>query len=642
MSSDLFQYFMTAKNLSKNNLEDISYIFNKNFYVKQSILELFISEINSYIEKHKVKISEINKDNVLKILSDYYDKYLINTFNPKLFFTYFMSYKSLLTLNIENINNLKKLFEKITIQNVKKYNENLYYNNPLNYQYLNEINNNKSIDIHSLTNKVNTVINILTQGNRINLSLPTIGIIYSADTNKNIKTITGFMSKLVNMKSNENITEHISLKSLNLGTTLTDILFKIKNYNEKNPIRTSFKNTIDNININLVDLLTVKIDNKLSKNSRKIKSEYIIPYKINTKKNINDIIQFDKNDYDKYRKISDLFDKNNAIVNYVLTHIKSNSLDKKNHKNVLACYLFYIIKLTFDIYNAYIDKIDDFLREIIESRNKAFIDLNIKEAFEYTSLLKTSTYKLKLILLNNFYNLFLPTQILQGSYGMKLNDYGCYIAESILIGDNQIIINDYPFIINSNSKIKGDKVKLQKFILNILYDYDIYDKTNILEIGGKINDFDLMKQTLQILLNYYKNMEIINSFNLFIVDLLYKNWKVDNIVPYEIISDVISLNKMNTSLFTNSILLKYEESIDKCVYYINIILDIRKRQKENVNDINLKNLENINMLCYIFYNMKCLAIISYVKNSFININLKNKLLEELLFKKNKYEKFLSK
>ena len=650
-----YNYFMTAKNISRNELNNVSYIFNKNLYYKKSILEMYRKEINEYIENNKIKIYEIEiKNSILSNLSQLYSRYLIEELNPKLFFTYFLDYKLQLLDNINNIDTLKKIFETISKKNIEDYNEKLLFMNPLNNHYMSKINDS---DIESIIDKkyinlyhsnntkfisnITKCILILIQGNYINLSLPSIGIIYNNLNNKNIKyTIVDFICKIVNIKEDnfKSICSNISFKDLDLGTYICDILFK---YNTNKPIVTTFKNMINNININIVDILTIKIKNKLSKNSRVVKSEYIIQYKYIEKKNKDDIILLDKNDYNKFRKTKDLVEKNNNIIIYVLNQINNDytKLDTPTYKNVLACYLFYIINLTTEIYNLYIDKIDDILKQLIQSEHNIFKDLNIEEAFNYTSLLKKSIYKFKLILLNNFHSFFLPTQILSGSYGMKINEYGSYIPESILINDNQFIKDNYPFYVNENNIICNPN-NLKKYILNISYKNDIYDKKNILEFGANIYDFELMKKSILILLHYYENLKIKNSFNLFIINLLYDNWKIKSILPIEITNDIISLDKYNKIFFENNILLKYENSIQKCVYYITAILNIRDKIKTNVNNIELTRLESINLLSYVFYNIRCLTIISYVKNSFIDINLKNKILEQLLNKKSKYEELL--
>ena len=652
-----YNYFMSAKNISKHDLNNVSYIFNKNLYNKKSILEMYRKEINEYIENNKIKIYEIEvKNSILSNLSQIYNRYLIEELNPKLFFTYFLDYKVQLINNINNIDALKKIFESITKKNIEDYNDKLLFLNPLNNHYLNKINNS---DIESIIDKkyinlyhsnntkfisdINKCIQILIQGNYINLSLPSIGIIYNNINDKSIKhTIVNFICKIVSIKEDnyKSICSNISFKDLDLGTNITDILFK---YNTNKPIVLTFKNMINNININIVDILTIKIKNKSLKNSRVIKSEFIIPYKNIDKKDKDDVVLLEKNDYERIKKVKDLIEKNNNIIIYVLNKINNdyNKLNVTNYKNVFACYLFYIINLTTEIYNLYIDKIDDILKQLIQSEHNLFKDLNIIEAFNYTSLLKKSVYKFKLILLNNFHSFFLPTQILNGSYGMKINEYGSYIPESLLFNDNQFIKDNYPFYVNDNH-IACNPNSLKKYILNINYKNDIYDKKNILEMGANIYDFELMKKTILILLHYYDNLKIKNSFNLFIINLLYENWKVKSILPMEITKDIISLDKYNKIFFENNILLKYEDSIQKCVYYITTVLNIRDKIKSNVDNTDLTRLESINLMCYVFYNIRCLTIISYVKNSFIDINLKNKILEQLINKKNKYEELLPK
>ena len=665
-----FQYFVTSKNLSKTNLEDISYIFNKNGFLKKSILELYRSEINEYIKENKIRLSNIN-NLILKKLSENYDTYLIHNLNPKLFFDFFIVYRNILKNNVNSINKLKNIFETLSKQNLENYNEKLSFLNPLNMDYINLLNNGNNFKLDSkFTNLyfknnvhsvlyLNNIIDILTQGNIINLSLPSVGIIY-----KNLALYNGYLNKYDNLKIN-NFTDFIQVlikikdkdsafidnipfKSIDIGSTIVDILFNIRGNNYSPSLKQTFKNMIDNISFDLNEIFIDNRVNNKGKNVKILKMEFIIPYKINLKKNKDDITELEQTDINKYKKLKDLIDKNNDIFTYVLKKIYHNKgegikiMNTKNYKNVLACYLFYIINLTSEICNLYVDKIDNILKEIIESKSEKFKFLNIKGAFDYTSLLKKSLWKFRLILWNNFYQMFLPTSFMEGNYGMKMNEFGCYIPEGSFFGDNADIIEKYPFTYSSNSDLKviGNDINIKNFILNVKSTTDIYNKSEKLEFGGRVYDIDLMKKGILILFGYYKELELQNKFNLYIINLLYDNWKDKSIVPIEIISDVLKLNKLNKAYFENNILLKYEESVEKSVSYILNVLTIRSKLKNSKNNIDLINSEDINYLSYVIYNMRCLAIISFVKNSFINVNLKNNLLEKINGIKNKYQSIL--
>ena len=123
------------------------------------------------------------------------------------------------------------------------------------------------------------------------------------------------------------------------------------------------------------------------------------------------------------------------------------------------------------------------------------------------------------------------------------------------------------------------------------------------------------------------------------MNILYEDFN-NNIIPIEVINDVLNLNKTNKKFFESNIILKYQESIEKCVNYILNVTSIRKKLDNNMN-IELKNDEMINLLSYKVYNMRCLSIINFIKNNFININLKNNILQKINEMKLKYENMLS-
>jgi hypothetical protein len=660
-----FQLFLTRKNLSIQDLENINNIFNS-LSNKVSILNEYKHEIEQYIEINNININNIDKSILIKI-SKYYDEYLNK--NTKQFFIYLVGFKSIIYNNVVHINTFNNIYNNLTRNKINTYNEKYIYYNPFSYEYpntfnkLNKINNNKKFINLSIFKKINSnydsninnnikvSIDILTQGKYINLSLPSIGVINNSFSSNKSLSYIDFISKLteINDEKNKNVLENIPLKSMELGNIISDLLFEniIDDYNIA--IKNVFINMIKNINFNLEDVfyLSKKINNKVI---TKIKTEYIIPYKIDSKN--NDIIALTKNDIDKYKTIKDLCDKNNSIINYVVNKVflsgnnKKIYLEKNNFKNVLACYLFYIINLTFNICKLYINKIDEFLINVIESKDKRYSFLNIKLAFDFTSALSKSLYKFKTVLLNNFYYYFLPSKILSGNYGMKLNEFDCYIPEYNFLINNDDLINYYPFnnIINSK-KIFVNKNNLIKFVLDIRAKVDIYNSSLKLELGGYSFNFNILKKSILILLDYYKILDKTNQFNLFIIKLLINNFKDKRKIPIELINDIeyyINYSRFDITEYERIVLLKYENNLEKATNFILNVINIRSKIKNsknnNVNDLN--NLEDINYLSYIIYYLKSQGIFNIIKNIDININLKNSLLNKLLKTKIEYEKMI--
>jgi hypothetical protein len=676
--SYLFNFFLTKKNLSSSDLEDTSNIFQFFSSKSTSLLEKYKDEINNYIENNKIDLKNFhkNKNFHLKKLSNIYDNIFIKENKIKLFFYYLIDSNIMLNNNITNINSFIELFNKFDKKSISTYSKSEIFYNPFGYfspfssninislrNFNNEFINikdfskiNKSYNNNNIINNLQISLDILTQSKIINISLPSIGIIKNNFSNKNNYSYITFIDKLLKIKNEEdNISEFIPLKSLDLGSIISDMLFDINN-DEFNLIKKNFKNTINNINITLDEIFFDTVSKKNNKKKqKKIKTEFIIPYKLDSSKK-NEIISSSKNDIDRIKNIKELIEKNNFIISFVLKKIhQSNNnnkiLEKTNFKNILSCFMFYIINLVYTISKIYIDKIDYFLFDIISSKDKRYSNLNIKKAFEYTNLLKKSLYKFKLILLNSFYYLFTPLNFLSGNYGMKLNDLGCYIPDGTILKTNLDLLNEFPFYSSNNSDNSTTYInlyndKLSNFLLNSKNNYDIYDNKNILEIGGYSFDFYTLKKSLSILNEYYKYTEKYNKFNLFIVKLLIKNFMEKNI-PIELIDKLDSslyFIKSNKNEFERKLLLKYDNNMDKAVSFILNVLSIRQKiknsKKNNVENLNY--LETINLCCYNIYYLKSQSIINMIKNLNLNINFKNILLEKLLKKKKEYEDLIKK
>lgn len=676
----LYDVFLTKKNLSSKDLEDISNVFQYTSSKSTSILEKYKEDIKIYIETNKIDLKKFNKtknfykNNILNKLSKFYNNFFINNGKIKLFFYYLIESKIIMNKSITNISSFNNLFNHFNKKIIKNYSNHELFYNPLGYNSpfsFNIKNNLRNFNTQILNlknfskfnknfNNINNIshlkisLDILTQSNIINISLPSIGILTNYfSSSKESYSYIGLIEKIIKLKDTDNndISKFIPLKYLDLGTNISNMLFDVTNNNsDYNMMKKNFKNTINSININLEDIF-IESKKENSKTHKKIKYEFVIPYKIDNSKK-DEIVSCAKNDIDKIKTIKDLITKNNNIVNNVLLKINqeknniSKLLDTNNVKNVLCCYLFYIINLVYTISKLYIDKIDYFLFDIVNSKDKRYGSLDIKKAFEYTTLLKRSLYKFRRILLNNFYYMFSSLNFLTGNYGMKINELGCYIPDGKILQINEDLLDAYPFYsYNSSSNeqdfITFDKNKLSKFILYNKSNVDIYDKNIILEIGGNSFDFFTLKNSLSILSNYYQNIDKYNKFNLFVIQLLINNF-IEKNIPIELLEKIDSILysiKFNKAEFERKIILKYENNMDKAIDFLTSVIQIREKIKNSKKtDIDyLKNIETINLCSFNIYFLRSQGLINTVKNINIDINFKNLLLEKLLKRKKDYE-----
>ena len=682
--SYVYKFFDTKENISVKKLQGIPNIFSKvnpssppyppSIYILKNEYKL---EIDEYIKKNDIlKIeNDLKKIEILeKISNDYFQELKnknIEDFVKNLIYT--KDEISKIKYSIDNYFNLEKKLNYNIINNSKK---NISYNNPINFKNKNNLLN-KDFFINSINSTIYNIkyteiaisTNILLIGNIINNSLPSIGlvdIIFYPPPYPIPKlpiTIVSFINTIIN--NNIDIENQIPLKSLKIGETISSILLNVKGninnidnniFNKEKftnkDMDLLIKNMIKNIKIDIKDIF-IKKSNDKKKNI--IQKEYIIPYKFKDPAFTSDeIIYISKTS--EIENIKDINLHNKTVTINVIKKINSNpseKLNEKYYKNILACFLFYIIRIFYDILNEYINKIDALLTQILDIKEKRFGILNIKDAFEYTSLLKTSLYKFKLILLNNFYQLFIPSKILKNNYGMEKDLNNCYIPEinSMFLNSNQDIFNNYPFKLDIMSNITT--TELNTFILNIKENNDIYNTNDILEFGGYSFNKEIMKISTKKINKYYTLLQKNNNFTLFIIDKLINNFIVKENIPYELISDLeseepimkkSSLNPEETDKIMKFLLYKFNYNIEKSTNYYIKLLDIRNKIKESkkMNVSTLYNIEEIYKLCFKLYYIKASCIIPITENILNDIKLKNTLLMEYSKIKKLFEKIISK
>jgi hypothetical protein len=685
----VYNYFVTDKIISVNILKkSVIDIFNYVYFTHHSKEYLMQSEykkeIDEYIKKNNIIKYEdyFKKYKTLEFISDIYFEYLKNN-NIELFVKNLIYTKDETNKMKYSIDNYFALQKNINY-NIINNNKDISYNNPINYKILPSLLDkdffvksiNKTI-YNKETDKIFKCITILLTGNIINNSLPSIGLVKNyIDPSKTInKTIVEFIEQILNYNKDDNITK-IPFLELDIGKTISSILLNIKdseNLDEENifydinkfnntQMSNLIENMIDNIQINLNDIFLKKHNNK---KIDKIKPEYIVPYKYDSTK--KEIVQITKLDIEKYKTIDKLMDDNRKIVFHVINEVykispsSSSNLNKKNYKNVLASFLFVNILIIYDVLKHYIEHIDKILMELTNTKEKRFSILNIKDAFNYTNLLTNSLYKFKLILLNNFYNLFIPSTISKNNYGMERDINECYIPElnSVFLNTNEYIYSNYPFKEYDDTSTPKKFINiilndfLSNFILNIKDKYDIYDKKYILEFGGYSFDKDTMKISTKIINEYFTLLQKYNNFVLFIIDKLIDNFMVKQNIPYELIDEL----NYKYPLITKKILTPSEEdqikkyllynlnlNIEKSTNYYIKLLNIRNKKKQTKkNNINvLYNVEEIYKLCFKIYYIKASCIIQIVENIMQDLKVKNSIILDYLKIKKLNEKKIEK
>ena len=674
---ELYHLFRTKKSISIKLLDGIPNIFEVvDRDTPKSLLETFFNlEIEDYIEKNikakskNIKISDLKKLGVLLKISELYDN-LCNNKNIEEFSSKIFYYKNILKKLNENIDIFLSLNNSVSI-----------FDNPINSDNIllgivdedffrarisrNAYNEN--------LDKINLAFDVLYFGNVINTKLPSVGLnsTYLLKNNHSLNQANFFvlLKQIANNKFlHLNITRYIPLTIIGISETVTDILLNIStnklnnnsfvNFNE-NHMKNLIKSMIDRISINLENIYM--ISSKKNNKFKKVKHEYMIPFKKSTKCDKIEYIS-SKSELDKIKTFEALVEHNNAIMSFVTNETFNNigpglgiqKLDEKYYKDVLACYLFYIIRVVYDICKKYIDEIDNILKQLLDSREKRFSVLNIQDAFKYTSLLNTSLLNFKMILLNNFYELFLPSKIRSNMYGMCLDINECYVPEegNIFLCVNETFFISYPFdncrdhLLDDPYVVNSDA--LHKFIISIHRKHDLYDSSKILELGGLVFNSKITKYCYEVLREYYVFLKIANNFNIFIIEKVIDAFKEKKNIPFELIEDLRSqestmksavLSDEEIDQFIRKIMSKFKLNIETSTTYYKKLFDIRKRIKnsKSVDTHNLHMKENIFYLCFNIYYIKAMCMLTVVQNIVVNIKLKNTLLKKLFELKKIYE-----
>jgi hypothetical protein len=720
-----FNLFNTRINLSQDYIKitpDIFGALTRHIPTNDTYIlrDLYMLEIEKYRKDKNINYQDAERIGLLQNFNDnVYDHVLIRF--PKIlptnieeFCRLFIKYKNDIITIIQDINYFFVLFNK----NIKKK-EDVYFINPINPIF----DNYGLIDINFIDSRIKTAIlgqdkddirvalNIFTNSTIINIKMPSIGLINNryliTRPGKPYRVYNTFINFILNelLWKESNISTQIPLRDLNLGDTLCDFLLidrPIENLNLNNSnvfsnrfnnstIRQNILDIIDRIQINLNDVLrhkkTKTKENRINA-KYKVKPEYLIPYRIHTipgpPQEIK-IIYMKKSEVDKeLDSLDKTFLHNQKLVKQVLEETivlylpgtrqdidkAITNLDKPNYKNILACFIYIVIRLVYTISKNYIDRINDIIISMSQTRKGRFKGLNYKDALGYLTELDKSLFNFRNILLNNFYNMFLPSTISKMGYGMTSDINGCFVPEQgcVFLGENKNILLNFPIescenmnpyvfpahpsdaFGNITPMYKIHPGKLDSFIVKIYDKYDIYDRRKILEIGGYIFNNDIMKFTSKILKEYYAHLRNIMEYNLFIFEKLTNYFNVKKMIPIGVIQDFAQirlkmLRIVQTSINRNAdyqeldkeAFSKFEYNLFKSTEYYKKMYSIKiKIQKiKNVDIRKLYNQQDMYLMCFNIFYRKAMVLYSMTQNLTAN----NKLKFELLKKFNERKKF---
>jgi hypothetical protein len=729
MATYPYDFFKTDKNLS---LEEISSIIN-NPRLNISILKNYEVLINDYIRESKKnmpvskmqdKLKDLEKFKTLEIISrDIFTIKLKNNLNIFLFSKELILTKyQLIKYNILINKFLKlkeiKLFSPYLIHT---YRENLLYRNPVSALNILDfdrtyITNKIYIDYDKDRNKLKKIFDVLFHGDYINLSLPSIGAMSSYIEDINLptsKNFVNFIKKLLDCFSDWSIYNYNDVESTNLLSNLPileldihKVIAKVLTNNNENhkfnlPNNFSLSNLNSNSNFDIVKLIENNISGininlfelMFDVKAKKIKPEFLIPYqvsidKIDPQKNI--VIGMKKSETSsKLKSIKDTIKHNFDIFYYVFNNTFNSlnpimEMEQKNYKNVLACLLFFVLNIVYEIQKEYIKKINDIIIDFSQSSNKKFGKLNIENGFEFMKLLNKSLYKFRLVLFNNFYHLFIPGQIKNNIYGMKKNEAGCYRPDAKFLSDNEYIFNNYPFN-NCNIRVIPkthptpndqqlffyiDKTKLSAFLTTIKSSFDVQNKSDIVELGGFAFGEDITMKGFNTITSFFKLYYENCNFSIFVIDLLFKNFTENKKVIREIFSDIINeipamrgssgLNPAGKDILINKLINFYSNNLSnstKLLLKLNSVVKKIKTQKINLdNNKNNKNKKNnkeieanslfkereILKLSATLYYFKAAGIDVICKNYISDIKLKNTIINKFAEIKKENETILTK
>ncbi len=498
-----------------------------------SLLSNYQVEIKNYLKKYKKNILfYMTEDNNIQLLDEEFRKNIDNQTNG---FDNFI--KFLIKIKFNVVNQRKKCNDFLKnmdlIKNSLKF-PSILTENSVNKEIINNIFNNDDFSLNIESNQIkvmnkmlkaeyfndkkkedmiNYLISNISYYNNINILAPTIGNVYLSN---NLSSSLSHM--ILNICNGENdIASFIPLHNQNIKDDISSLIIKKdgENVDYKKKVLSSILGNID-----------ISYDS-IMKDKNKIKKHYIIPYERKENGNSEDSgITFE---YEKYTTLSsskEVIQKNLELLSQVLEYIEKNpkNINKPNIKEICALYVYFIISLFYDVYNTYLLKINALLYELNE--DPRYNDDNIDLGLAYINKTMDSLKMFKKILLNNFYDFFIPSKLTK-AYGIKLDDNGFVVCGSKLAIEDETLLKKYPFKYFKSSEIKleinrDSLLAINNFIVGKKRNGDIYNPRELLYIGYYVPNDSKMKDLLGFLKYYIHVLNSQFTFSIFICNLLSK------------------------------------------------------------------------------------------------------------------------
>jgi hypothetical protein len=600
-------------------------------YPPVSIFTNMMPLIDNFINKNNIDRNDLNNNNEMAALDTIFNN--LDIAIPPIDGTNFLNRiynfcKSFYDIKYLFINKKQNFFKFSSLLRQLNMNKNLFtkkiiYENPniyfnfasscIHYPELNNI-----LDSYNIEER-NAIDNIIL-GNQINFSLPSIGPIYSIYTTPYPPAvpavaprldISSLIYKLILIDGlvtnpSPNFLNFIPIYNQNIYETLSNILLN-NNNNENNIWNIKIGNSSSNNNKTLKYIkqyfrnISISLEDIFYIKPNEINHKYTIPYTwvaaqnsftfTNSKDPTTGIAAAVQN-----TKIRTIINENNELLqNLIGTNVFTvgvggapDILNNNNVKEFLCCYVFFVINLFYDFYKKYIDKLNEVMINI--SKTKLGKNLNFVSGFNYIERLNESLLYFKKILLNNFYELFLPSSIIKNNYGMKTIDAtnNRLIPEDRLLAENQYIINNFPFRATINNAYFDANIQtLVNFIFLNKSNKDIYDSDLSLCLGGFSYNKMVTNNSIKILNEYFNNYSNKkNNLNIYLLELLediFKNSSCEKFNYYlianilQVAADDIKKKKMEKY---------FEKTLLSSTKYIIEYMKIDRKIKLSKNNIN--------------------------------------------------------
>ncbi len=623
---------LVNENIIKRNIKNV------NMDGSKTLLSNYSVEIKNYLKKFKKNILfYMSEDNNIDLLDEEFRKNIDNQSNG---FENFIKYLIKIKFNI--VNQRKKCND--FVKNIDLIKNNIKFpsiltEDSVNKEIISNIFNNDDFFLNIDSNQIKTmnkmlkaeyfddkkkedVINYLISNisyyNHINILAPTIGNVYLSN---NLSSSLSHMILHICNGQNE-ISSYIPLHVQNIKDDITSLIIKKdgENVDYKKKVLSSILGNID-----------ISYDS-IMKDKNKIKKTYIIPYERRENNSEDKGIIFE---YEKYTSLSsskEVLEKNLELVSQVLEYIEINpkNINKPNVKEILALYVYFVISLFYDVYQTYLLKINSILYELNE--DSRYSDDNIDLGLAYINKCMETLKMFKKILLNNFYDFFIPSKLTK-AYGIKLDDNGYVVCGSKLAIDDETLLKKYPFKYFKSNEIKLDinresLLAVNNFIVGKKRSGDIYNPRELLYIGYYVPNDTKMKDLLGFLKYYIHVLNSQFTFSIFICNLLSKVFM--NYLPIELFEPLlhkVELLKNNSSNKNkNEIIIILYKHMIKAYHLIKSSKD-KKYNKEKLKDI--KEKEEIVLLSNYYYNYSTIIYEMINKNEVIDKNVKKYLLSQM-------------